>query len=167
MANSRPDLVPLNESFGSDKKKNDYISPKIKSLLETLGMFSIFSPSADTTLKKMEQIRKQEKAKPKEKSLAEYYHDTLKISPLKNRNRHNPDGASSKSFQRRTNNGYTGNGEISILTGEDRKTSPRPLIESIISGGGKITSWRQSGKIRSWPRQKLFSRIKEPFKTYT
>lgn len=43
MANSRPDLVPLNESFGSDKKKNDYISPKIKSLLETLGMFSLFS----------------------------------------------------------------------------------------------------------------------------
>ena len=110
--------------------------------------------------------RKQKKAKPKEKSLAEYYHDTLKISPLKNRNRHKSDGANSKSFQRRTNNGYTGNGEISILTGEDRKTTPRPLIESIISGGGKITSWRQSGKIRSWPRQKLFSRIKEPFKTY-
>jgi len=43
MANSRPDLVPLNESFGSDKKKNDYISPKIKSLLETLGMFSFFT----------------------------------------------------------------------------------------------------------------------------
>merc|ERR1712029_245344 len=37
MANSIPDLVPLNESFGSDKKKNDYISPKIKSLLETLA----------------------------------------------------------------------------------------------------------------------------------
>ena len=56
MANSRPDLVPLNESFGSDKKKNDYISPKIKSLLETLGMFSLFiSPSATTTLKKMDQ----------------------------------------------------------------------------------------------------------------
>ena len=106
---------------------------------------------------------KTKKAKPKEKSLAEYYHDTLKISPLKNRNRHKSDGANSKSFQRRTNNGYTGNGEISILTGEDRKTTPRPLIESIISGGGKITSWRQSGKIRSWPRQKLFSRIKEPF----
>lgn len=95
--------------------------------------------------------------------MAEYYHDTLKISPLKNRNRHKSDSANSKSFQRRTNNGYTGNGEISILTGEDRKTTPRPLIESIISAGGKITSWRQSGKIRSWPRQKLFSRIKESF----
>ena len=95
--------------------------------------------------------------------MAEYYHDTLKISPLKNRHRHKSDSANSKSFQRRTNNGYSGNGEISILTGEDRKTSPRPLIESIISGGGKITSWRQSGKIRSWPRQKLFSRIKGPF----
>ena len=53
MANSRPDLVPLNESFGSDKKKNDYISPKIKSLLETLGMFSLFfPPSADTSLER-------------------------------------------------------------------------------------------------------------------
>ena len=44
MANSRPDLVPLNESFGSDKKKNDYISPKIKSLLETLGTFFLADP---------------------------------------------------------------------------------------------------------------------------
>ena len=73
MANSRPDLVPLNESFGSDKKKNDYISPKIKSLLETLGMFSLFFRHLLTLalkiFKKMGPIRKQKKPNQKKNRL--------------------------------------------------------------------------------------------------
>ena len=48
-----------------------------------------------------------------------------------------------------------------VLSGESLSSqASSQLIESVLIGGGKITTWRAGGKIRCWSRMKFFNRIK-------
>ena len=123
---SRPDLVPMSESYAasSDNSKEttkiELISPKIQTILDSL-------------------------ATPHTPPLNEYYQETLrKCSPSKRRLKMEH--------------------EISILNGpnnDEGQCQPRSLIESLVTGIGKVTTWRhQSGKIRQWSHAKLIGRCR-------
>ena len=47
-----------------------------------------------------------------------------------------------------------------VLSGAEKMHKSAGLMESIMSGGGKITSWRVGGKIRTWSRFKFILRVK-------
>ena len=123
---SKPDLVPdsaIDSAHNRLDAKTNIISPKIRSLLETL-------------------------ARPKERQLCDYYRDTLCIKSHSRPHRLVSDHNSDLTI---LNN---------VLTGAAKTHSTVGLIEAMMSGGGKITSWRLGGKIRSWSRLKFFLRIK-------
>ena len=129
---SRPDLVPLSESISSCEAKD------VKK--------EAISPKIKTVLDSLRT--------PKERPLNEYYQETLRrSSPSKRR---------LKISQSTIKSGSTIEDPISVLTGSETENgTPRSLIESIMTGIGKVTTWRTgSGKIRTWSRQKLIDRCR-------
>ena len=91
---------------------------------------------------------KLEPNKPKEQSLYDSYQDTLctrrrgRLKPLK------------------STDSEPSNGVNHVINGPEKKTQAISLMEALMSGGGKVTSWRNSGKIRTWSRLKFFLRVK-------